>query len=166
MRAGPARHVWRHGLDERAVRRAARLADAWLAAPTTAFDVVTSFIAAFREERDSLGLATDVKCPIVRECFIGRNAAHAREVSRAPLLAKYAAYASWGQEGAASADFETAFDEFAASRFLIGDAVEVRDQLQEFAETTGSDHFLMRMQWPGLDQGEALANIERIGKLI
>ncbi|MBT3535456.1 MAG: LLM class flavin-dependent oxidoreductase [Rhodospirillaceae bacterium] len=162
----PRPPIWLGGDVEPAVRRAARLADAWLAAPTTAFDVVTSFIAAFREERDSLGLATDVKCPIVRECFIGRNAAHAREVSRAPLLAKYAAYASWGQEGAASADFETAFDEFAASRFLIGDAVEVRDQLQEFAETTGSDHFLMRMQWPGLDQGEALANIERIGKLI
>jgi alkanesulfonate monooxygenase SsuD/methylene tetrahydromethanopterin reductase-like flavin-dependent oxidoreductase (luciferase family) len=65
-----------------------------------------------------------------------------------------------------SGNFETAFDDFAAAHFLIGDAVEVRDKLQAFAETTGSDHFLMRVQWPGLDQDEALANIERIAKLI
>lgn len=162
----PRPPIWLGGDVEPAVRRAARLADAWLAAPTTTFDVVAGFIGAFRDERRQAGLPEDVTCPIVRECFIGRDSAHAREVSRGPLLAKYAAYASWGQEGAASGDFETAFDDFAASYFLIGDGVEVRDRLQQFAEETGSDHFLMRMQWPGLDQAEALANIERIGKLI
>ena len=98
--------------------------------------------------------------------FIGRNSAHAWDVARGPLSAKYAAYASWGQEGAASGKFEIAFEDFAASHFLIGDAIEVRDQLQRYAEATGSDHFLMRIHWPGLDQAEALANIERIGKLI
>ena len=123
-------------------------------------------MSAFRDERKQAGLAQDVTCPIVRECFIGRNSAHAREISRGPLLAKYAAYASWEQEGAASGDFETAFDEFSVSHFLVGDASEVRDRLQQFAEATGSDHFLMRVHWPGLEQGEALANIERIGKLI
>jgi alkanesulfonate monooxygenase SsuD/methylene tetrahydromethanopterin reductase-like flavin-dependent oxidoreductase (luciferase family) len=162
----PRPPIWLGGDVEAAVRRAARLADAWLAAPTTTFDLVTEFMSAFRDERKQAGLAQDVTCPIVRECFIGRNSAHAREISRGPLLAKYAAYASWGQEGAASGDFETAFDEFSASHFLVGDASEVRDRLQQFAEATGSDHFLMRVHWPGLEQGEALANIERIGKLI
>ena len=61
---------------------------------------------------------------------------------------------------------EIDFEDFAAAHFLIGDAIEVRDQLQRYAEATGSDHFLMRIHWPGLEQAEALANIERIGKLI
>ena len=161
----PRPPIWLGGDVEPAVRRAARLADAWLVAPTTTFDQVIEYIGVFRTEREQAGLP-EAACPIVRECFIGRNSAQARELSRGPLLAKYAAYASWGQEGAASGDFETAFDEFAASHFLIGDAIEVRDQLQQFAEATGSNHFLMRMQWPGLDQAEVLANIERIGKLI
>lgn len=162
----PRPPIWLGGDVEAAVRRAARLGDAWLAAPTTAFDTVSGFLRDFRDERRQHGLPEDVKCPIVRECFIGRDGAHARAVSRGPLLAKYAAYASWGQEGAVSGDFETAFEDFADAHFLIGDWVEVRDRLQAFAETTGSDHFLMRVQWPGLDQDEALANIERIAKLI
>jgi alkanesulfonate monooxygenase SsuD/methylene tetrahydromethanopterin reductase-like flavin-dependent oxidoreductase (luciferase family) len=162
----PRPPIWLGGDVEPAVRRAARLADAWLAAPTTTFDQVTEFIGVFRDERKQAGLPEDVKIPIVRECFIGRNAAHAREVSRGPLLGKYAAYASWGQEGAAAGDFETAFDEFSETHFLVGDAIEVRDRLQQFAEATGSDQFLMRVQWPGLEQSEVLANIERIAKLI
>ncbi|MDA1099410.1 MAG: LLM class flavin-dependent oxidoreductase [Proteobacteria bacterium] len=162
----PRPPIWLGGDVEAAVRRAARLADAWLAAPTTTFDRVAEFVGAFHDERRTAGLAADVKCPIVRECFIGRTAAHAREISRGPLLAKYAAYASWGQEGAATGNFATAFDAFSASHFLIGDAIEVRDRLQQFAAATGSDQFLMRIHWPGLEQAEALANIERIGKLI
>mgnify|MGYP003984119157 FL=1 len=162
----PRPPIWLGGDVEAAVRRAARLADAWLAAPTMPFDQLAEYVEIFRNERRAHGLSDDAKCPIVRECFIGRDAAHAREVSRGPLLAKYSTYAAWGQEGASAGDFETAFDEFIAAHFLIGDIYQVRDQLQQCAEATGSDHFLMRMQWPGLDQGEALANIERIGNLI
>lgn len=162
----PRPPIWLGGDVEPAVRRAARLADAWLAAPTTSYQRLTELIAAFRDERAKAGFGDRPVCPIVRECFIGRSTAHAREISRGPLLAKYAAYASWGQEGARSGEFETKFDEFSAAHFLVGDAVEVRDQLQRYAETTGSDHFVMRIHWPGLAQAEALANIERIGKLL
>ena len=162
----PRPPIWLGGDVEAAVRRAARLADAWLVAPTMPFAQLAEYMGIFRSERKANGLDETVKCPIVRECFIGRNSAHAREVSHGPLLAKYATYAAWGQEDAAANDFTAAFDDFASRRFFIGDAIEVRDQLQQCAEATGSDHFLMRMQWPGLDQAEALANIERIGKLI
>ena len=89
----PRPPIWLGGDVEAAVRRAARLADAWLAAPTTTFDRLVELIGAFRAERRQAGLADDVNCPIVRECFIGRSTAHAREISRGPLLAKYAAYA-------------------------------------------------------------------------
>ena len=162
----PRPPIWLGGDVEAAVRRAARLADAWLATPTASFDRLVALMGAFRDELKQANLADDVKCPIVRECFIGRNSAHAREVSRGPLSAKYAAYASWRQEGVASGKFEIDFEDFAASHFLIGDAIEVRDLLQRYAAVTGSDHFLMRIHWPGLEQAEALANIERIGKLI
>jgi len=42
----------------------------------------------------------------------------------------------------------------------------VRDELQRYAETLGVDHLLLRVEWPGLEHGEALANIERIADVL
>jgi alkanesulfonate monooxygenase SsuD/methylene tetrahydromethanopterin reductase-like flavin-dependent oxidoreductase (luciferase family) len=165
-RQQPRPPIWLGGDVEPAVRRAARLADAWLVAPTMTFERVGEMMKIFHEERAKAGLPAAEPNPIVRECFIGRNSAHAREISRLPLLKKYGAYASWGQEGAVAEEFKTEFDDFAAAHFLIGDLAEVRDRLQEFSESAGSDHFLMRIHWPGLEQSEALSNIERIGTLL
>ncbi len=58
------------------------------------------------------------------------------------------------------------FDSFCADRFLIGDKATVRDEILRYAELMRTDHLILRGQWPGLDQQEALGNIERIGEVI
>jgi alkanesulfonate monooxygenase SsuD/methylene tetrahydromethanopterin reductase-like flavin-dependent oxidoreductase (luciferase family) len=103
---------------------------------------------------------------LIRECFVGRDAAHARDTSRGPLLSKYRAYASWGQGATAKRDFSATFDDFARDRFLIGDAEQVKDGVLRYAETARTDHILLRMQWPGLEHREALGSIERVGRII
>ena len=85
--------------------------------------------------------------------------------SRAALLFKYRAYASWGQRDTGS-DLDAAFDDFVKGRFLIGDAEQVKDEILHYAETARTDHILLRVQWPGLAHEEALGNIERIGRVI
>jgi alkanesulfonate monooxygenase SsuD/methylene tetrahydromethanopterin reductase-like flavin-dependent oxidoreductase (luciferase family) len=162
----PRPPIWLGGDVEAAVRRSARIADAWCVAPTLSTESMLSYLEVFREERRRTGQPEDVACPIIRECFVGRDAAHAHEVSRGPLLYKYRAYASWGQGETTQGDFDDAYDEFTKGRFLIGDAEQVKDEIQEYAEIARSDQFILRMQWPGLDQREALGNIERIGKII
>ncbi len=162
----PRPPIWLGGDVEAAVRRAARIADAWCVAPTLSTESMLSYLEVFREERRKTGQSEDVACPIIRECFVGRDAAHAREISRGPLLYKYRAYASWGQGETTQGDFDDAFDDFAKGRFLIGDAEQVKDEIQRYAEIARTDQFVLRMQWPGLDHREALGNIERIGKII
>jgi alkanesulfonate monooxygenase SsuD/methylene tetrahydromethanopterin reductase-like flavin-dependent oxidoreductase (luciferase family) len=162
----PRPPVWLGGDVEAAVRRAARIADAWLGSPTADLATLAGHVAAFADERRKHGLPDDVACPMVRECFLGRDAGHARAVSRGPLLYKYSAYASWGHEDAAGEDFEAGFDDFAADRFIVGDAEKVRDDIQRLAEITGTDHIVARVQWPGLEQAEVIANIERLGRLV
>ena len=93
----PRPPIWLGGDVEPAVRRAARLADAWCVAPTLSTDSMLAFLEAFRDERRQHGLPEEANNPVIRECFVGRDAAHAREISRGPLLFKYRAYASWGQ---------------------------------------------------------------------
>lgn len=162
----PRPPIWIGGDVEAAVRRAARIGDAWLAAPTMDIERLSTMLAVFAEERAAAELPA-VRCPIIRECFIGKDTAHAKRVLGGPLFDKYASYASWGQTDAAgSGDFEAAFPEFANERFLAGDEAMVADSLQRYVELCQPDHLLLRVQWPGLSNDEAVANIERIGKLM
>ncbi len=162
----PRPPIWLGGDVEAAVRRAARLGDAWCVAPTLSTASLLSYLEIFREERRRTGQPDDVSCPLIRECFVGRDAAHAGEVSRGPLLFKYRAYASWGQGETTAGDFDAAYDEFAGDRFLIGDRDQVKDGILRYGDIARTDQILLRVQWPGLDHRETLGNIERIGRII
>lgn len=162
----PRPPIWLGGDVEAAVRRAARIADAWCVAPTLSTGSLLKYLEVFREERRATGQPDDVDCPLIRECFVGRDAGDARTVSRGPLLYKYKAYAAWGQGETAAGDFDSAFDDFAKDRFLIGDAEKVADEILEYGEIAKTGEILLRTQWPGQDQAETLGNIERIGKII
>jgi len=158
--------IWLGGDVEPAVRRAARIADAWLGSPTADLAQLERLLACFDDERARAGLAGDAPCPIMRECFVGRDAAHARAVSRGPLLWKYEAYASWGHNDTRGVPLSQRFDEFSADRFLTGDVARVRDEVERYREVLRTDHLILRGWWPGMQQADAIGNIERIGKVI
>ena len=162
----PRPPIWLGGDVEPAVRRAARIADAWCIAPTLSTDSMLTYLQKFREERQATGQSENVNCPLIRECFVGRDSDHAQKISRGPLLFKYRAYASWGQGETTEGDFDSAYDEFAKNRFLIGDENQVKDELLHYAEIARTDQILLRVQWPGLEQKETLGNIDRLGKII
>ncbi len=161
----PRPPIWLGGDVEPAIRRAARLADAWLGSPTSTRDRITTQIAMFDDER-RLNRLPPVSCPIIRECFVGRDAAHARSVSNGPLLYKYQAYAAWGHNDTSKEQFAEEFPSFCHNRFLLGDTEQVCDDINRYVETLGTEHLILRAQWPGLEQDEALSNIERIGKVL
>ena len=57
------------------------------------------------------------------------------------------------------------FEDFVRDRFIIGDAVSVKEDIARYRETLGVDHFIMRLQWPGLPQDRVLGSIERLGRI-
>ena len=57
------------------------------------------------------------------------------------------------------------FEEFARDRFIIGDKVSVKEEIARYRERLGVDHFIMRCQWPGLPQERVLGSIRRLGDI-
>lgn len=156
--------IWIGGDVEGAAKRAARLGDAWVISPMLGFEEAKRLLGVFRDTRRAAGLPAAESSPMIRECHLGPL----NEV-REPLLFKYQAYASWGQNGTGSVPNERLandFDRFAAERFVIGDEAQVVDTIERYRESMGVDHMLLRVQWPGLDQKTALRTLDRLGKVI
>ena len=153
--------VWIAGLVEAAVKRAARIGDAWLIANATTLGATEPLMRIYRETLTALG-KTVTEFPIARECYVGNSHASAMVECRGPLEYKYNSYAAWGME---SPTANMSFEEMAHDRFIIGDRISVKEEIARWQERLGSNHFIMRVQWPGLEQAKVLASIRRLGAI-
>ncbi len=159
--------IWLGGQVPAAVARAARIGDAWMAAPTDSIGRVAKCMDMFRKARAEAGLEMPDTMPITRECCVRGSRAEALEVCRPALLDKYQAYASWGAAGTGEKGktFADAFDEFMVDRFIVGDEAECADEFQRYRDELGIDSFVLRMSWVGLGQAPMLETIERVGRI-
>ena len=162
----PRPPIWLGGDSEPAIRRAGRIADAWLGTPTATIDRLREQLGWFSDARGEANRSDEVRCPILRECFVGRDRVHARRVSRGPLHYKYQSYASWDHPDTQGADLTNDFEGFCRHRFILGDIDEAREEILRYGEQLNTDHLIVRVQWPGLAQREVISNIERIGQVV
>ncbi len=153
--------VWVAGLVDAAVKRAARIGDAWLIANATTLGATEPLMRLYRDTLQQLGKQVE-EFPIARECYVGANHRTAMEECRAALEYKYNSYAAWGME---SPTAHMSFEEMAKDRFIIGDKVSVKEEIARWRERLGVNHFVMRVQWPGLPQEKVLASIRRLGEI-
>jgi len=114
--------IWFAGTAEAAIKRAARLGDAWMIVPSTTLDDLAPQM---RTYRAALGHRVPDCFPMVRECYVGANHRTALDECRAALQYKYDAYASWGLSGRQN----PAFEDLVRDRFIIGDAVFVKEEI-------------------------------------
>jgi len=151
---------------EAGIARAGRIADGWLVVPLPRVDEFADQVRAFRAARVAAGYPADapicrlleVACAPDEDTAIRRAAPH--------LLAKYAAYFSWGLEGVAldpGAKPEDQLRRLAANRFAIGSPDQVTEALLA-QHRAGVTHATMRVSWPGMPQKDVLAGIELLGR--
>jgi len=157
--------IWIGGSALPAVRRAARLGDAWIASFSAPIAELAETIALCREERQASGAPAFAEWPVCREVYVGADDRTALAEARPALLYKYKAYASWGNERVSAEAFERNFDAFCKGRFIIGDESRVLDEIHRYRDV-GFDHMILRTQWPGLGQEPTLKSIERLGNVI
>ena len=164
----PRPPIWLAANTDGGVRRAARLADAWLMNPHTTLATLERQLALFHETRRALGRPPVPERPLIKEAYVAPSTAAAMAEARPFLEAKYAAYRGWEQDRAlpAGEQWSAAFEELARDRFVVGDPPRVREELARYRERLGATTVIFRLQWPGLEQARVLRSIRLLGEQV
>ena len=156
--------VWLAGQTEVAVRRAARIGDAWWVPPFVTHDELASLRKVYLEEREAHGRPPETEFPVRRELFIAPSRAEAVGQIGAQVQKRAETYVSWGMRENADVggDFSRADEDSMASRFVLGPPDACAEALAGLADI-GMTTFILKPQWPGLPPEESFRQLERFG---
>jgi alkanesulfonate monooxygenase SsuD/methylene tetrahydromethanopterin reductase-like flavin-dependent oxidoreductase (luciferase family) len=156
--------IWIAANGDDAVRRAARLGDAWFVNPHATLATNTRQMAIYRGELARLGKPLPRVRPVIKEIFCARDRRTALDTAGPYLAAKYKAYASWGQDAVMPANetFDQPFEALLRDRFVLGSPEECYEQLRPSWEQLGATEMFFRTHWSGMPLASALASMRLI----
>ncbi len=160
--------IWMGADGDAAVRRAARMADTWYINPHAKLETLERQMALYRDALAGQGKPFPREVPIRRELFVARDRETALHTCMPYLEHKYKTYVAWGQSGALphGDSLDLPFEELQDNRFIIGSADDCVEQLLQYHDRLGANHFLLRVQWAGMPQTQVLEAIALFGERV
>jgi alkanesulfonate monooxygenase SsuD/methylene tetrahydromethanopterin reductase-like flavin-dependent oxidoreductase (luciferase family) len=161
--------IWMGANSDAAVQRIARMADTWVINPHARLDTLVRqihdvYLPALEECRKT----PPVELPMMRELYVGANRNAALQEAGPWLFPKYQTYTAWGQDSAMPEgdNFSGEFEELLQDRFVLGAPEECIEEIERYREALGVTELLVRIQWPGMPQLQAMKNLELVGKTL
>jgi len=160
--------IWIAASGDRAYERAGALGHPCLVNPHASLSTVERQMALYRAGLASSGRPAPAEAPIFRECSVARTREAAFATAEPYLLQKYKAYADWGLDKPMPKEerLQGSYDDLVRDRFVMGTPDDCRADLARYRDRLGVNHFLLRVQWPGLPQKVALDQIELLGQRV
>jgi alkanesulfonate monooxygenase SsuD/methylene tetrahydromethanopterin reductase-like flavin-dependent oxidoreductase (luciferase family) len=161
--------VWIGANADKAVRRSAALGDAWLINTHSRLGTLARQMhELYRPALEEQGKPFPEDLPIRREIFVAEDRETARREAAPWLLAKFRTYTQWGQDRVLPDDdeFHEEAEELFRDRFILGSPEQCIAEIDRYRELLGATEFIVRVQWPGMPNEIALANIKRIGSTL
>ena len=162
--------VWMASWTPPGLRRAARIADGWIADPVQSLPVIRGFTDRYRSECARLG-RTPYIC-LMRDAVIAENMA-AAETASAPTMVthrfyfKYGAYVTDDYIKDVKSPEEFSFKTAAKDRLIVGSPQDCLEQLQMWKEAIRPDYLILRIRQPGGPSHEkALEAIRTFGESV
>jgi alkanesulfonate monooxygenase SsuD/methylene tetrahydromethanopterin reductase-like flavin-dependent oxidoreductase (luciferase family) len=162
----PRPPLWMAADSDRAVERAARMADSWIINPHATTSTIARQLELFHKVRRELGRPPLPELPAIKEVVCARTRERAVEIAKPYLTAKYEAYRAWGQDAALPPDetFDLPFERLRQDRFVIGTPDDCLDQLLSWRDDLGVDHFIFRPFWSGMPVETALESMDMLSR--
>ena len=162
----PRPPIWVGGQSVAAVRRAARVGDAWYAPPFPSHDALAALRKVFLDERAATSQSAHGAFPLRRELLIAKTRAQAADQARQRSSLRYRTYQNWGLSGEHTAAAQTPDAIDVESHFILGSPDECAERLAALRDDLGMTHFMFKPHWPGLPHREAMAQLEWFGTAV
>lgn len=154
--------LWYGAISAAGARRAARLGDALVIGPSLSLAEAVEARDAYLDELAILGRPDRAEVHLRREIAVSPTSAEAWTEGLAPLHYQAAhIYTDFPMDGTMEE-----FAEFSRDRYLVGDAPEVRDQVDRIVEELAPDGLLLRFQLPGTSHESALYGTREFGQRV
>ena len=162
----PRPPLWMAADSDRAVERAARMADSWIINPHATTSTIARQLQLFDQVRRELARPPLPELPAIKEVVCAHTRERALEIAKPYLTAKYEAYRAWGQDAALPPEetFDLPFERLLQDRFVIGTPDDCLDQLLGWRDDLGVDHFIFRPFWSGMPVDTALESMDMLSR--
>lgn len=159
----PRPPVWMGAMKPPGIKRAARLADAWMIVPEAPFAEVERDLALYDAERAAHGLDLP-RLPIRREIVAGDSMEDALDRYAARSAERYRAYAQRGHPELVRHDFDAGFRAWALERAILGTPDQCIERLRELGPRFGP--VIVRPSWPGMRTEEVVVYLDDVGERV
>jgi alkanesulfonate monooxygenase SsuD/methylene tetrahydromethanopterin reductase-like flavin-dependent oxidoreductase (luciferase family) len=159
----PMPPIWIGANADGAIKRAAKLGDAWFINPHQKMETIARQLDIYRRALDELGKPFPKELPLAREIFIAPSKKQAMNRCGAYLAEKYKIYHEWGQDKAmpeGDNDLSLALEELQEDRFLLGPADQIAESLIQYNRQLGVDHVVLQFHWVGMPQDLVLEQMQ------
>lgn len=158
--------IWIAASGDAAFERAARHGDACVINPHASLPTVERQMGLYRAALAKAGKPFPAEAPIFKECSVAPTREAALRQAEPYLLQKYKAYADWGLDRPLPREERLAvpYEELVRDRFIVGAPDECRAEMERYRRVLGVNHFLLRLQWPGMPQRLVLEQIALLGE--
>jgi len=158
--------IWIGATAERAVRRAARIGDAWVAAAHSPLSSVERLMQTYRQALKEANKPFPQELPARRQVYVAATRKKALDEATPFLKASYNAYARWGLVSEALKDKEAnlSFEAWMTDSVIIGSPDDCIEQLKDFHRRLGVNHILLAVHRYGMEQAKVLEAIRLLGR--
>ena len=142
----PAPPLWIGASTPRGARRAGRMADGFVAGPSTNLANTIKLVDAYREEAVRMGREPLVA--LMRDAWVAETRADAEAVYGPEVMTAYKYYWRNGlpEFSSIQSEDELTLGNLAEDRLILGEPQECVSEFQRWSEAVGADYFLLRLR--------------------